>query len=234
MINSASSPSQDIVPILENGDRLSRKEFERRYQAMSPSTQAELIAGTVYMPSPVRARSYGQPHSQIMLWLGTYTIYTPGVSCFDHTSVRLDWDNEPQPDGILRIETESRGQSRISADDYIEGAPELIIEIASSSVAYDLHDKQEAYRRNGVQEYLVWQIRENQIRWWKLAGGMYQPLSANEEGVIAFEVFPGLQLNPTALLDGDMATVLATLQEGMKQPSYQSFLEQLQNNEHLD
>lgn len=221
--------SQKAIPWLENGDHLSREEFERRYKAMSSSTKAELIEGIVYMPSPVRARSHGQPHSQIMIWLGMYSISTPGISCFDNTTLRLDWDNEPQPDGILRIETESGGQSRISQDDYIEGAPELIVEIASSSAAYDLHDKQETYRRNGVQEYLIWQIREQQIIWWNLEGGVYQALPTDENGIIASEVFPGLQLDTTALLRADMETVLATLGKGMAQPSYQSFLEQLQS-----
>lgn len=226
--------SPQSIPILENGDRLSREEFERRYQAMSSSIKAELIAGIVYMASPVRARSHGQPHSMIMLWLGMYSITTPNVSVFDNTTVRLDWDNEPQPDGLLRIETEAGGQSSITSDDYIEGAPELIVEIASSSVAYDLYDKREAYRRNGVKEYLVWQIREQQITWWKLEGGTYQVLAANERGIIVSETFPGLQLNTTALLTGEMETVIATLQEGMTQPNYRSFLEQLQSRKNND
>jgi len=70
-----------------------------------------------------------------------------GVDLNDNT-VRLDLDNEPQPDALLRIEV---GGSRMN--DYIEGAPEFIAEVAASSAACDLHDKKRAYRRNGVQEY---------------------------------------------------------------------------------
>lgn len=40
------------VPPLENGDRLSRAEFERRYAAMPHVKNAELINQTVYMSSP--------------------------------------------------------------------------------------------------------------------------------------------------------------------------------------
>lgn len=103
-----------ILP-LENGDRLSRHEFERRYTAMSHLKKAELIEGVVYMASPVRHKSHGKPHAAIMAWLSDYWIATPGVDLGDNTTVRLDLDNEPQPDALLRIE--SGGRSRISDDD---------------------------------------------------------------------------------------------------------------------
>lgn len=147
-----------IILPLEAGDRLSRPEFERRYQAAPHINKAELIEGVVYMPSLVRAKSHSQPHGLLITWLGVYNAATPGVGLHDNPTVRLDLDNEPQPDALLRIETS--GQSHISEDDYIEGAPELIAEVAASSAAYDLHDKKRAYRRNGVQEYLVWQVLE--------------------------------------------------------------------------
>ena len=44
------------VAPLENGDRLTRAEFERRYDAMPHVKKAELIEGEVYMPSPSPAR----------------------------------------------------------------------------------------------------------------------------------------------------------------------------------
>ena len=144
----ASPRSQDmseVAPVellpLENGDRLSRCEFERRYESRPDIKKAELIEGVVYMTLPVRAKSHGEPHAQIMAWLGTYYAATPGVQLCDNTTVRLDLDNEVQPDALLRLEPAAGGQSSISAKDYIEGAPELIAEIAASSAAYDLHDK---------------------------------------------------------------------------------------------
>ncbi len=136
-------------PLLEPGDRLSRDEFERRYQRMPRLQKAELIEGSVYIPSPVRARRHAQPHSHLGGWLGLYASETPGVECFDNSSVRLDLDNEPQPDLVLIKLPDKGGQARISADDYIEGAPELAVEIVGSSQAYDLHQKKGAYRRNG-------------------------------------------------------------------------------------
>ena len=146
------------VPPLESGDRLTGQEFERRYQAMPHIKKAELIEGVVYVASPVRITNHGRPHAQVMAWLTAYWVATPGVDMADNTTVRLDADNKPQPDALLRLEPEVGGNSRVNDDGYLEGAPELIVEVAASSASYDLNDKLNAYRRNGVQEYIVWQI----------------------------------------------------------------------------
>lgn len=215
--------SQEI-PLLENGDRLTRPEFERRYAAMPQIKKAELIEGIVYMPSPVRVRQHGRPHALVMGWLSKYWVATPGVDLCDNTTVRLDLDNEPQPDALLRIEG---GTSRISDDDYIEGAPEFVIEIAASSASKDLHDKLRAYRRNGVQEYLVWQIYEQQINWFSLQAGEYVLLAANDQGVICSQVFPGLWLASSALLQSDLAAVIACLQQGLQTTEHAAFKKQL-------
>lgn len=212
------------IPLLENGDRLTRPEFERRYTAMPEVKKAELIEGIVYMPSPVRARQHGRPHALVIGWLGVYWAATPGVELCDNTTVRLDLDNEPQPDALLRIES---GTSRVSEDDYIEGAPELIVEIAASSASKDLHDKLKAYRRNGVQEYLVWQIYEQQLNWFSLQAGEYVLLTANDQGVICSQVFPGLWLASSALLQGDLAAVITSLQQGLQTTEHGAFKKQL-------
>jgi Uma2 family endonuclease len=117
------------IPPLENGDRLTRYEFERRYQAMPRHQKAELIEGVVYLASPLRFESHAEPHGHLIGWLWTYQIATPGVRLGIEPTVRLDRDNEPQPDGVLLITPTAKGQSRLSDDDYIEGAPELVIEI---------------------------------------------------------------------------------------------------------
>jgi Uma2 family endonuclease len=204
------------LPPLESGDRLTRHEFERRYQAMPHVKKAELIEGVVYLASPVRAKSHGRPHAKIITWLGTYCVVTPRVDLQDNTTVRLDVDNEPQPDALLRLEPEVGGHSRISDDDYVEGAPELIAEIAASSASYDLTDKLNAYRRNGVQEYIVWQIYENRLNWFRLEEGRYVSLEPDTTGVIRSYIFPGLWLAVLALQEGNMVEVLAVLQQGLE------------------
>ncbi len=222
-----SASSSTKVPPLESGDRLTRHEFERRYQAMPYIKKAELVEGVVYVASPVRMANHGRPHAALVGWLMVYKAATPGVDLGDNATVRLDADNEPQPDALLRIEPEVGGNSRISEDDYVEGAPELIAEIAASSASYDLNDKLNAYRRNGVQEYIVWQMYENRLDWYSLQEGRYVPLEPDAAGVIRSQIFPGLWLVVNALREGNLAEVLAVLQQGLQTAEHQTFVERL-------
>ncbi len=128
------------LPPLEQGDCLTRDEFERRYHAMPGVRKAELIEGKVYMPSPVRRKSHGEPDNILGGLLYVYSAATPGVRIANNATVRLDKNNEPQPDADLRIEEAYGGQATVSQDDYLEGAPELVVEIAASTAAHDLHD----------------------------------------------------------------------------------------------
>ncbi len=216
-----------FFPPLENGDQLTRIAFEQRYDRMPNLKKAELIEGIVYMPAALRFRQHGKPHAQILTWLGFYQANTQGVEIADNATVRLDADNEPQPDALLRIE--KGGQSIISDDDYVEGAPELIVEIAASSVSLDLHTKLKAYRRNQVQEYLVWRVYDGEFDWFRLREGQYIKRQSNEENMIKSEVFPGLWLDINALLTGDIAQVLAVLQQGIATEDHQLFIQQLGN-----
>ncbi|MBD2436369.1 Uma2 family endonuclease [Nostoc sp. FACHB-110] len=220
------TPQTQILP-LENGDRLSRHEFEIRYAASPHIKKAELIEGVVYVASPLRFQRHAEPHGKLVIWLGNYQISTPGVKLGIEPTILLDQDNEPQPDGVLLIDSNLGGQSRLTEDDYIEGAPELVAEVAASSAAYDLHDKKKAYRRNGVQEYIVWRILENKLDWFSLNESEYLPLEPDSDGIIRSRVMPGLWLAVPALLAGDMARVLAVLQDGLNSPEHAQFLQRL-------
>jgi len=227
MVKTPSHPKLPPIPPLENGDRLTRPEFERRYNAMPHLRKAELIEGVVYMPAALRFRSHGRPHAVLMAWLTDYWLATPGTELGDNSTVRLDLDNAPQPDIALFLDPEVGGQVQISDDDYIEGAPELIVEVAASSAAYDLGDKKKAYRRNGVQEYLVWQMFENKLDWFILQEGEYVSLTPDEDGILRSRIFPGLWLAVNDLLNGNMVRVLAVLQEGLASPEHTAFVQQL-------
>lgn len=218
------SQTPPILP-LENGDRLTRAEFERRYEAMTHVKKAELIDGVVYMPSPVSLEYHGSPHADMMTWLGVYRAAAPGVQVGDNSTVRLEGDNEPQPDGFLRLATPG-GQSRIDEDGYVEGAPELMAEIAASSASYDLHDKLDVYRRHNVREYVVWRTYEEAVDWFVLRRGRYGRLPLTD-GVYQSRVFPGLWLHPGALVRGDLATVLQVLHRGLASPEHAAFVARL-------
>jgi Uma2 family endonuclease len=218
-------PTTAVALPLENGDRLARSEFERRYEAMPRLKKAELIDGVVYVPSPVRSEQHGEPDSDVETWIGVYRAATPGTRSASNSTVRLDFDTEVQPDVLLRLQL--GGRSRIDADGYVEGAPELVAEVAASSASYDLHDKLRVYRRNGVQEYLVWRVLDRELDWLVLREGTYQRLEPDRAGILRSEAFPGLWLAIPALLARDLAAVLATLQTGLASPEHAAFVERL-------
>jgi len=194
---------------LESGDRLTREEFHRRYSARPDVKKAELVEGVVYVASPVRFDRHGQPHGFVVGWLAAYAAETPGLLLGDNSTVFLDGGNEVQPDAFLW--QPEPGGPRLTDDGYIEGAPQLVVEIAASSVSYDLHDKLEAYLRNGVLEYVVWRTLDRAIDWFRLREGSYVRIEPDADGLIESEQFPGLRLHVPSMLAGDLATVLALL-----------------------
>jgi Uma2 family endonuclease len=195
------------LPPLETGDCLTRDEFERRYEAMDELKKAELIEGVVHLPSPVRVDVHGSPHFDLIAWLSTYRIATPGTRGADNSSVRLDLENVVQPDVLLMIEPARGGQARIDQDGFIAGPPELVCEVSATSASIDLNAKLRIYRRNQVREYLVWRVFDRAVDWFVLRGSDFSPLDPDSEGVIRSEVFPGLWLHAPALLAGDLARV---------------------------
>ena len=213
----------EIIPLLKDGDQLTRDEFERRYLAMPHVNKAELIEGVVHMPSPVRYCHYSEPHAHLIGWMFCYKLLTPCAKLGDNGTVRLDQKNEPQPDGMLFLKPSSGGHAAISDDDYIEGAPELVAEVAASSASIDLHTKKTAYRRNGVQEYIVWRVLDRQIDWFTAKGGEFEPLVPDESGILRSLVFPGLWLDAPALLRGELTAVNAVLQQGLASPEHAEF-----------
>ena len=213
-------------PPLKHGEKLTRDEFEQRYEAMPHLKKAELIEGVVYMPSPVRTDIHSDPHARIMTWLGVYWTATPGVQCADNATVHLDLNNEAQPDALLRIGED--GTSLLNDKGYIEGAPELIVEIAGTSADYDLHEKLEAYLRNGVTEYIVWQTQEERLDWFRLVSEEYVPMVPDADGLIESQTFPGLRLAVKALMGGDLATVLSELQKGLETAEHTAFVGRLE------
>jgi Uma2 family endonuclease len=221
-------PTLPETPPLQNGDRLTRAEFERRYQAMPELKKAELIEGVVYVPSPVRFRQHAGPHFNLIGLLAHYCAFTRGVEGGDNSTLRLDLDNEPQPDVFLRILPSHGGQSSTDNDDYVEGAPELVCEVTSSSVSYDLHDKLRAYRRNKVREYVVWRVLDREIDWFVLREERYEKAAIASDDIYRSQLFGGLWLDGAALIRGDMPAALSALQKGLDSPEHAEFVAKLQ------
>lgn len=220
-------PARFAVPPLEPGDHLTRDEFERRYDAMPNLKMAELLEGVVYMPAATRASYHSRPHQMIAALLAVYDANTPGTISFDNASVRLDLDNMPQPDQVLLLLPECGGQSKVSSDDYIENAPELVWEVSASSASYDLNVKFRVYRRNGVKEYVVWRVLDEAIDWFVLRGSDYVKQTPAADGLHKSEVFPGLWVNPEELVRQSLDSVLKTLDRGLVSPEHQEFVKRL-------
>lgn len=215
------------VPPLESGDRLTADEFERRYDAMPDLKRAELIEGVVFVASPV-SEDHAGPHLDLATWAGLYRGHTPGVTGGADGTIRLDLKNRPQPDVYLRVLESHGGQARLSPEGFVVGAPEFTAEVAASSASHDLHDKAEVYRRNRVQEYLVWRVHDRAIDWWSLSRGRYRPLRPQPDGTLRGKALPGLWLDPNAMLAGDLPRVIAVLQRGLASPEHARFVEKLQ------
>jgi hypothetical protein len=116
----------------------------------------------------------------------------------------------------------------VAKDDYLEGAPEMVVEIAASSASYDMHDKRRVYARNGVPEYLVLLAYEQQIAWFVLRDGVYEPQQADERGILRSETFPGSGWRPKPCCKAIWVPVLSVLQEGLQSKDHKDFVQQLQ------
>ncbi len=209
-------PQAKPIPPLRDGDRLTADEFHRRYDAMPEVKKAELLNGVVYiMSSPVRYVQHGRPVGYIVTWLGVYQAGTPGVHAGTDCTARINNRNEPQPDGVLFLDQAHGGQTALDARGYIVGSPEFVAEVGASTIDRDIGPKRDIYEQTGVREYLLWDVDGDRINWWHLTDGTYHLLPTDGNGVIRSRVFPGLWLDVPALLAGDGAGVLATLNRGM-------------------
>jgi Uma2 family endonuclease len=199
-------PTVATRTVLENGAVMSRAEFHELYEQCEDLHRVELIEGVVFMPSPIMILGHADEQGLMLDWLSAYAALHPGVKHSPPGTVLMDDENEPEPDAMLYRVTANRYKGG-----YLDGAPELIVEIANSSKSRDMHQKKEAYRRNGVLEYIVWRVRDEAIDWFHLRDGEYERRTPDAEGVVESEVFPGLRLHVAAALGMDRAVVLAAV-----------------------
>ncbi len=213
------------IPALQNGDHLTRAEFERRYHAQPHLKKAELIEGVVYVPSPVSIE-HSNRHATVMVWLGNYRAATPGLRLLDNATVRLDAENEVQPEAALCV---AEGGQTQAVGSYLHGAPELVVEVAISSAAYDLHEKMRVYRRVGVREYAILLTLERETIWYQLDEGRYVAVAPGADGLINSQAFPGLHFHSDKFWADDVAGLLDDLRAGIATPEHEAFRQTLQS-----
>jgi Uma2 family endonuclease len=229
------------VPLLYDGDQLTSEEFLRRYEADPYVVRAELLQGVVHINArrvvidgkervmpPISGEGHSGPQAKVIALMSVYAAQTPGLEVHGPTTVHVSTLNNPEPDALLRILPEYGGASSLGEDDYIDGPPELLVEISNTTGARDLSIRFDAYEAEGVKEYLVWRTNKNEMHWFVLRRKKYVPLVGDTNGVLKSETFPGLWLDVPQLLANDMAAALATLQQGLASPGHAAFVAKLQ------
>lgn len=224
MKRTAAKSTKEPLP-LENGDRLTQVEFHQRYATYPEDVKFELVGGEVFMASPL-TRGHGTYHPELSLVLTLYKAATPGVEVADNMTTILGEESEPQPDLILRLLTECRGQSHYNEKNYLVGAPELVAELAHSTRALDMHRKRDDYLAAGVQEYVVFCVEERELHWFHFPSRV-KP-KPNRAGIWKSRVFPGLWVNAPALAKQDSAALVATVQQGLATQEHADFVASLE------
>jgi Uma2 family endonuclease len=230
---------RELIPPLRDGDRLTGEEFFRRYEADRQVVQAELINGVVHINSrrvlengrewnePPITATHGTSLAALVWWMGYYSAHTEGVNGSAPTTIKLSEMTVPEPDATLRIHEDNGGQSYGGPDDYIHGPPELVSEIADTTAWKDLGPKFDAYAADGIREYIVWRTHIKQIDWFELRRKQYVPIEPDADGLLRSRVFPGLWLNPTALVSDRAKRVLRDLERGLASPEHAAFVAKL-------
>lgn len=212
------------VRSLFNGDRMQQPEFHRRYEACPEDEKWELVGGVVYIASPLKLK-HSDYDGEIGYLMEAYRRATPGTHVTHNASAILGEESEPQPDLAMRVLPEYGGQSRTTDDDYLQGAPELVVEIAHSRRALAMHAKRADYQRHGVIEYLVLLVQEREVRWFYFPDDEVRP---NREGISRSRVFPGFWIDIEALLRRDSRRLLEVLDQGLASRPHASFVNRLE------
>lgn len=208
LLNHGRGPGWNPRIDLHSGDRMSRDEFLRRWERIPEIKRAELIDGVVYLASPV-SELHSDYEQLFNRWLSHYQERTEGLKVMPAATFLLA-GSSPQPDlALIRLSGSSR-----SGKKFREGPPELVVEIAYSSLAYDLGPKLELYRRGGVAEYITVLLEEKKVQWRVLENRRYHALRPSG-GYLKSRAYPGLWLDPKAVFPPRIRELLASVEAGL-------------------
>jgi hypothetical protein len=224
-LSTAEKAVRGALPPLVEGQRLEQPEFHRRYEAMPAGTRAELINGVVSMPSPV-GPEHGRAHVPALVWLSYYEENTPGVDVLDNTSTVLGPRSEPQPDAQLRILPECGGRTQTDRR-FVHGVPEMLVEVSHTTRYNDIGPKLDEYERAGVLEYIVRALEPDEVLWHVLQAGRLVAVPMDPDGLYRSRVFPGLWLDPEALVARNTRRLRAVLDQGLASAEHAAFVARL-------
>ncbi|MFQ5638686.1 MAG: Uma2 family endonuclease [bacterium] len=152
----------------------------------------EIIDGELYMtPSPLTVHQYIL--TNLGLEIGNHvTQNNSGRIFWAPLDVLLSPYDIVQPD-ILFISNKNKN---IITEKNIQGAPDLVVEILSSSTKErDLGMKKKLYARSGVREYWIIDPEEQKIEVFSLSNHDYKLLKAYQKNqLLSSSVLPGLSI----------------------------------------
>lgn len=219
-------PAFDGRSVLVDGARMDQKTFHTLYLQTPEKFKAELIGGVVYVASPV-SMFHGRPHARVVQWLANYADRTPGTEGIDNGTTILGDQSEPQPDAFLLVLPECGGRTTVDEGGYVVGPPELVAEIAHTTAAVDLGPKKDDYEAAGVGEYLVIDVAAGVVRWFVRRRDEFAEQKPGPDGLLRSAVFPGLWLDPAALLADKPRKLAAVLRQGLASPEHKAFVAEL-------
>lgn len=121
-----------------------------------------------------------------------------GEVFFAPVDVRLGRFNIVQPDMIFLASARPRVPD---AQQAIDGAPDLVVEVISpSSAGIDRVRKMALYADSGIAEYWIADPAARSIVCYSLVDGEYREIVPDATGAIASRVLPGLLMNPGDIL----------------------------------
>jgi len=184
-------PSAPFTPTLKPPP-IKRVTFDEYLDWLTEETKADLIDGVIYMQSPpadMHERIFGFLFGILRAFVLRKKL---GIARGSRTTLKFSEANGVQPD-IVFISNASRDRVHPY---YMDGAPEVVVEILSPSTRkLDRGKKMALYAKYGALEY--WQIDpENQIaEFFRNHNGAWVPMAVSDDDIFHSEVIPGFWLN---------------------------------------
>ncbi len=159
--------------------------------------RVELIEGEVLEMTPA-----GDRHVWVMAWLARAWSGLPScesVQIMQQVPLRLGSDSEPEPDVLILKPVEewsASGKPRA-------GDVHLLVEIADTSLEYDMNKKVPLYARHGIPEVWVVDLTGRRVHVFRNPeDGKYRQADVHSTGRIAPAAFPDAEIDVGAMLAG--------------------------------
>lgn len=187
---------------------IKRVTFDEYLDWLTEETKADLIDGVIYMQSPP-----ADIHERIFVFLiGILNAFVVrkrlGIVRGSRTTLKFSEANGTQPDIVFMSNT---SRNRVHPY-YLEGAPEVIVEILSPSTRkLDRGKKMTLYAKYGALEY--WQIDpDGQVtEFFQNHNGAWLPMPVGDDEIFRSEAIPGFWLNTQWLFAEEMPDILDTV-----------------------